>query len=125
MDKNNIEVKSFDLDFRAPDLKDIEMFILKHPDVDAIFCSSDVIAMYTMSVLSKLGYSIPNDVQVIGFDNIEFCKVLIPSLTSVAQPILEIGKVAMDKIFKMIDKKKLLDMHSIVPVELIERNSTK
>lgn len=125
MDKNNIEVKSFDLDFRTPDLNDMEMFVKKHPDVDAIFCSSDVIAMYAMSVLNKLKYSIPEDVQVIGFDNIDLCEVLIPRLTTVAQPILEIGKISIDKILKMINKTNLFEMHSVVPVELIERNSTK
>ena len=125
MDEHNIDVKSFDLDFRTPDLKDIEMFIKKHPKVDGIFCSSDVIAMYTMSVLTKLGYSIPNDVQVIGFDNIDLCEVLIPTLTTIAQPIIDIGRVTVDKLVRMINKKELIEMHSVIEVELIKRASTK
>jgi DNA-binding LacI/PurR family transcriptional regulator len=125
MDEHNIDVKSFDLDFRAPDLEDIEMFIKKHPKVDGIFCSSDVIAMYVMSVLTKLGYSIPNDVQVVGFDNIDLCEVLIPTLTTIAQPIIDIGRVTVDKLLRMLNKKELIEMHSVIKVELIKRASTK
>ena len=125
MDEHNIEVTSFDLDFKSPDLKDIEMFIKKHPDVDGIFCSSDVIAMYTMSVLTKLGYSIPDDVQVIGYDNIDLCEVLIPRLTTIAQPIIDMGVVTVDKLLKLLNKKELEELHSVLPVELIKRDSTK
>lgn len=125
MDEHNIEVFSFDMDFKKPDLHDIEMFLKKHPDVDGIFCSSDVIAMYVMSVLTKLGYSIPSDVQVIGFDNIELCEVLIPNLTTIAQPIIDIGIVSIDKLLKMVAKVPLKEMHSVLPVKLVQRDSTK
>ncbi len=125
MDEYNIDVSSFDLDFKTPDLKDIEMFIKKRPDVDGIFCSSDIIAIYVISVLKKLGYQVPKDVQVIGFDNIELCEVLNPALTTIAQPIIDIGISAVDKLIKMINKKTLEDMHSVLPVYLIERESTK
>jgi len=125
MDENNIDVNSFDLDFKTPDLKDIEMFIKKHPDVDGIFCSSDIIAIYVISVLKKLGYEVPQDVQVIGFDNIELCEVLIPGLTTIAQPILDIGISAIDKLIMMINKKEIEDLHSVLPVYIIERESTK
>jgi DNA-binding LacI/PurR family transcriptional regulator len=125
MDEENIDVYSFDLDFKAPDLNDIEMFIKKHPDVDGIFCSSDIIAMYVISVLQRLGYSVPNDVQVIGFDNIELSAVLIPRLTTIAQPILEMGQLAVDSLIELINKKELEEMHRLVPVTLVERDSTK
>ncbi|MCK5762183.1 MAG: LacI family DNA-binding transcriptional regulator [Candidatus Izimaplasma sp.] len=125
MDEHNIDVLTFDLDFKTPDLKDIEMFIKKHPDVDGIFCSSDKIAIYVNSVLNKLGYKIPEDVQIIGFDNIELCEVLVPSLTTVAQSIVNIGNAAIDKLTLMINKKPIEDLHSVLPVYLVERDSTK
>jgi len=125
MDEHNINVCSFDLAFKSPDLNDIENFIKQHPDVDGIFCSSDEIAMYTINVLIKLGYSIPNDVQVIGYDNIDLCKIIIPNLTTIAQPIIDMGKVTVDKLIKLINKKDLEEIHSVLPVELIERDTTK
>ncbi|KFZ27732.1 MAG: Catabolite control protein A [Candidatus Izimaplasma bacterium HR2] len=81
--------------------------------------------MYTMSVLTKLGYSIPDDVQVIGYDNIDLCEVLIPRLTTIAQPIIDMGIVTVDKLLKLLNKKDLEELHSVLPVELIERDSTK
>ncbi len=125
MDKHNIKVNSFDLAFKSPDLKAIEKFIKQHPDVDGIFCSSDEIAMYTINVLIRLGYSIPFDVQVIGYDNIDLCKIIMPNLTTIAQPIIDMGKVTIDKLIKLINKKHLEEIHSVLPVELIERETTK
>lgn len=127
IDENNIDCYSFDLDFKTPDINDIEMFIKKHPDVDGIFCSSDIIAFYAISVLKKLGYSIPNDVEVIGFDNIELSAVLLPKLTTIEQPIKEIGNVAIERLQNLIKKKKEEDddIHILLPVRLIERETTK
>lgn len=121
----NLEAHSFDLDFRAPDIDDIEMFIKKYPDVDGIFCSSDIIAFYVISVLKKLGYRIPDDVQVIGFDNIELSGVFVPKLTTIAQPIHRFGHVAMKILSDLIQKKEPSKLHSILPVQLIERETTK
>jgi DNA-binding LacI/PurR family transcriptional regulator len=101
------------------------MFIKKHPDVDGIFCSSDIIAFYVISVLKRLGYSIPGDVEVIGFDNIELSGVLLPKLTTIAQPIQEIGIEAIRKLNVLIKKQELKELHSLLPVSLIERETTK
>jgi DNA-binding LacI/PurR family transcriptional regulator len=125
MDEHNIDVYSFDLDFKTPDIDDIEMFIKKHPDVDGIFCSSDIIAIYAISVLQRLGYQIPNDVEVIGFDNIELANVLFPKLTSIAQPIEDIGAHAINYLMAMIKKKELKEKHIMLPVNLIERDTTR
>jgi DNA-binding LacI/PurR family transcriptional regulator len=125
IDEHNIDCYSFDLDFKTPDINDIEMFIKKHPDVEGIFCSSDIIAFYVISVLKKLGYKIPEDVQVIGFDNIELSGVLIPKLTTIAQPIQEIGNESIRMLNKLIKKESLEEVHNLLPVQLIERETTK
>lgn len=125
MDKVDIDVHSFDLDFKSPDLEDIEMFIKKHPEVDGIFCSSDIIAMYTISVLKKLGYQIPKDVQVIGFDNIELSNIMLPRLTTISQNLEQIGSIAITKLLNLINKKQLKQIHDIIEVDLIVRDSTK
>lgn len=125
IDEENIDCFSFDLDFKTPDIKDIEMFIKKHPDVDGIFCSSDIIAFYAISVLKNLGYKIPKDVEVIGYDNIELSGVFLPKLTTIAQPIEEIGQEAISIIKKLIKKETLENVHSILPVTFIERDTTK
>ncbi len=125
MDDHDVEIYTFDLDFKTPDIDDIEMFIKKHPDVDGIFCSSDIIAIYAISVLQKLDYNIPEDVEIVGFDNIELANVLYPKLTSIAQPIDKIGEIATDTLLTLIHKKKLKQKHIMLPVKLIERATTK
>lgn len=125
MNEHNIDVQSCDLNFKTPELDLIEDFIKAHPRVDGIFCSSDIIAMYVISVLQRLGYKIPEDVQVIGYDNIELSEVLIPRLTTIAQPILEMGMKTVDNLLTLIDKKELEDIHQTLPVTLVERDSTK
>jgi len=125
MNAHNIDVQSCDLDFKIPELDKIEAFIKKHPDVDGIFCSSDIIAMYVISVLQRLGYSIPEDVQVIGYDNIQLSEIVIPRLTTIAQPIMDMGSRTVENLFTLIDKKELDSLHQTLPVTLVERESTK
>ncbi|MCF7927325.1 MAG: LacI family transcriptional regulator [Candidatus Izimaplasma sp.] len=125
MDENGIDVFTFDLDFKNPDLDDIEMFIKRHPDVNGIFCSSDIIALYVISTLQKLKYNVPEDVQIIGFDNIELAGILLPKLTTVAQPINKIGETATKYLIQLIKKQKLEKKHTLLDVELIERQTTK
>lgn len=123
--ENNIEYLSSDGDFKSPDINQIEDFIKLHPDVDGIFCSSDIIAFYVISVLKKLNYKIPEDVQVIGFDNIELSGILLPKLTTISQPIFEMGREAIRKLQLLIKKKEIEQLHSVMPVQLIERDTTK
>lgn len=125
MDEHNIDVHSCDLDFKTPELDLIEDFIKQHPDVDGIFCSSDIIAMYVISVLKRLNYKIPQDVQVIGYDNIELSEVLIPRLTTIAQPINDMGMRTVNNLLTLIEKKELEETHQTLPVSLVERDSTK
>lgn len=114
-----------DLDYKNPETEWIEGFIRDHPNVDGIFCDSDIIAFYVISVLKKLKYDIPNDVQVVGFDNIELAGVLYPKLTTIAQPIDDMGKVAMDLLLAQIKKQEIQILHQVLPVEIIERDTTK
>ncbi len=122
---HDVTVNSFDLDFKKPDANDIAMFLKKHPEVDGIFCSSDIIAINVIRVLHTLNKRIPEDVQVIGFDNIELCDLITPTLTSVAQPIDDIAVKATNNLLTLIDKKPLDQIHIILPVHLVKRASTK
>lgn len=122
---HNMDSLQCDLDYKNPDPEWIEQFLVDNPDVNGIFCDSDIIAFYVISVLKKLGYDIPNDVQIVGFDNIELSGVLHPKLTTIAQPIDEMGKVAMDLLLAQIKKTKTETIHKVLPVTIIERETTK
>jgi len=87
---------------------------------DAILGSSDTITVRLLGVLSEMGYQVPDDLAVIGFSNIEFAKSLNPALSTIRQPALEIGALAMEKLMLLISKK---NWHQ-VQIETIELDTT-
>lgn len=99
--------------------------ILDKVDVDAIFCSSDEIAMGAINALRDRGIKVPEDVDVMGFDNIYSASIFYPKLTTVAQPIYDMGSVGMRMLIKLINNQKMDNTNYILPHQLIERDSCK
>jgi len=89
----------------------------------AIFCSDDYMAIGAIERIKDEGYSVPEDFAVMGFDNIELAEYVTPSLTTIAQPMHELGKEATQLVFDIINDKKNIITNKILPVELIERES--
>jgi LacI family transcriptional regulator len=94
---------------------------------DAIYAASDDIALGAIKALKELGYSVPEDVCVIGFDNIELTKYTSPTLTTVSQDKVTIGREAAKHLISLINKEidSVPGIVKRVPVELIIRESTK
>jgi len=94
---------------------------------EAIYAASDDIALGAIIELRELGLRVPDDVSVIGFDNIELTRYTSPSLTTVSQQKKLIGSEAAKHLIALINKELILDTSVIkrVPVELIVRESTK
>ncbi|WP_139903489.1 LacI family DNA-binding transcriptional regulator [Clostridium thermarum] len=99
--------------------------ILEKGTFDALFCASDEIAMGAINSLRDKGIRVPEDVDVIGFDNIYSSSIFYPKLTTVAQPMYDMGSVGMRMLIKTINKKELEEKNYILPYEIIERDSTK
>lgn len=120
-------VKRFtlDLDFRTPSILEIQRFIEAHPKADAIFCDSDTMAITAIRALHLMGKSVPDDVQVIGFDNIELAELVTPSLTTIQQSINHIAKHAHEKLIGLINGVTSFKPHYTIPVTLIPRETTK
>jgi DNA-binding LacI/PurR family transcriptional regulator len=68
-----------------------ERLLAEHPDVDAIFCASDVMAASALAVLRAHGRQVPHDVAVMGFDDLEVAESTRPPLSTVAQPVREMA----------------------------------
>ena len=75
-------------------------------DVDALFCASDNIAVDAIHALNEMGIKVPQDISVIGYDNVPISELFIPKLTSIGQPFKEMGKKAVDVLIDMIEGKK-------------------
>ena len=93
---------------------------------DGIFASVESLAITSYHVCNDLKLSIPNDVKVISFSNLETAPLLNPSLTTITQPAFNIGKEAPAILFKALSKKnfKLADTKLVLPATLNPRNST-
>tara|TARA_B100000035_G_scaffold246767_1_gene215453 strand:- start:425 stop:1225 length:801 start_codon:yes stop_codon:yes gene_type:complete len=95
----------------------------KNKKIDAIFCTSDEIAMGSYQAIKEAGLKIPNDISIIGFDNSRISELVKPKLTSVQLPYSEMTQKAIKHI---IDPQKFNDHFNIlVESPLIKRESVK
>lgn len=94
----------------------------------AIFCISDIIALGAVRAAQTLGISIPDELSVVGFDNIEFANYVHPLLTTINQPRYDIGVVTAKKILELLDdtkeKKDSQPFKCFVDYSLVVREST-
>lgn len=95
----------------------------KNKEITAVFACNDAMAIGAMHYLKDNGFKIPEDVSVIGFDDVEADLLLDPPLTTIRVPKLELGAEAFRVMIKHL-KDNESNKKILVPVELIERNST-
>lgn len=91
---------------------------------DAIFCASDHLSLDALYAVTELGLKVPEDIAIIGFDNLPITEMMNPRLTTVAQPFSEMGKAAVDRIIDMIEGKvSSKNQDYVYEPKLIIRNS--
>lgn len=91
-------------------------------DFTAVFCASDIIAVGACKALQAAGIAIPEEVSVVGFDDLRWTRLLTPSLTTVHQPQSSQGEVAMRMLMRQIDG-ETPESHVLTP-RLMVRDST-
>lgn len=104
--------------------KAAEEVLRRYPDTDGIIACNDMTAVSVYKVLQKRGYRVPDDIQIIGFDGVKFGRFLTPELTTVAQPIKEMGKCAVQMILGTV-KELPRDREMKFPMMLIKGETTK
>jgi LacI family transcriptional regulator len=98
----------------------------KHPKVTAIFAANDVMAFGAVRTVLERGMRIPDDLSLVGFDNIEFSSILYPPLTTVHQPKYEMGQAAVEILLRLArDKAGQMPEERRLGVQLIERQSCR
>jgi DNA-binding LacI/PurR family transcriptional regulator len=90
----------------------------------AIFCSDDYMAIGVMERIKEFGLSVPKDISIFGFDDIEISSYINPSLTTIRQPMSKIGEKSAELLLDLIHKKRTPPIHEFLDVELITRQST-
>ena len=80
-----------------------QRLVRMHSRPDGVFVTNDMIAMGLLSALPERGIRVPEDVSVVGFDNILFSAMVSPPLTTIEQPALEIGRRAYRMLLQMLE----------------------
>lgn len=102
----------------------VEQLLQRGVDFSAIFAFNDVMAVGVMGALQRAGRRIPHDVSVIGFDDIPMASAMYPSVTTVAQPIAEMGRLGVELLLTRIRDPDAPFHRSILPTRLVAREST-
>ncbi|WP_010236027.1 LacI family DNA-binding transcriptional regulator [Clostridium arbusti] len=110
---------------KAADGRDGMEAIIHKGKVDAVFCASDEVAMGVINTLRDNGIKVPEDVDVVGFDNIYASSIYYPKLTTVEQPMYDMGSVGMRMLIKVINKAGIDQEHIVLDYKLIERDTCK
>lgn len=93
-------------------------------DVTAIFAANDQMALGAMKALHELGRDIPNQVSVVGFDDMDESRAFWPPLTTVRQNFREVGRIAMERLLAQIDDPDAPSETTLIPTELVVRESS-
>ncbi|SDJ66360.1 catabolite control protein A [Salimicrobium halophilum] len=89
-----------------------------------VFVASDEMALGVIHGFQDSGVRVPEDVEVFGFDNTRLATMIRPTLSTVVQPMYDIGAVSMRLLTKLMNKEEVEETNVILPHRIIERNST-
>lgn len=90
---------------------------------DALFASNDRMAIGALKELQERGVSVPKDAAIVGYDNIEMASMTSPGLTTIDQPMIEIGRLAALKLIALLNGEPVSELQTEMPAQLIIRGS--
>jgi DNA-binding LacI/PurR family transcriptional regulator len=102
----------------------MQVLLDRHPDLDGVFCASDVMAAGALETLRRHDRRIPQDVAVVGFDDSTIATSTVPALSSVRQPIEEMGREMARLLVASLDSKASGGKRVILATELVVRASS-
>jgi DNA-binding LacI/PurR family transcriptional regulator len=95
----------------------------RNPDVDAVFCASDLMAVGALGVLAERGLRVPDDIAVVGFDNLGVAASSKPPLTTVVNPVVAMARRAGELLVDQLTGRESPSEPVIFVPELVERHS--
>ena len=91
----------------------------------AVICANDLMALGAINALKELSYRIPEDVQVIGYDNMFFSQYITPALSTIQHPIIEMGRIAADFMLQALEDKSEAYPFVKLKTRLLLRQTTR
>ena len=112
-----------ELDFSNLDYyRDIEQLLTQHA-IDGLFLGNDIMAAQTLQIAARLQLKVPEQLKIVGFDDIPLASLTTPSLTTIKQPTEEIGKYAVEVIVNQLSG-VIVPTQIVLPVTLVQRQTT-
>jgi DNA-binding LacI/PurR family transcriptional regulator len=96
----------------------------RHPEIDGLLAASDTSAAGALHVLRAAGRRVPEDVAVIGFDDFPLAERTEPRLTTVRQPVEEMGRAMIRLLLEEMEEPSMAWRHVILRTELVVRDSS-
>ncbi|MEG1947148.1 MAG: LacI family DNA-binding transcriptional regulator [Lachnospiraceae bacterium] len=103
--------------------KIIREYFAAHPNVDGVFADNDSIAFMVLRILNELHIRVPDQIKVIGYDDNFMIPMVYPALSTIHQPISEVGRLAAITVINMINRQKVNHVN-ILDVAYIKRETT-
>jgi LacI family transcriptional regulator len=100
-----------------------KMLALQEPPT-AVFCSNDYLALGAMKGARECGLSLPQDMSIVGFDDIQIASYVVPGLTTIHQPAYEMGQLGAELLFRLMDEKSGKPVQKMLVSSLVVRGST-
>jgi len=104
-------------------VKAIEYFLTLNPLPRAIFASNDMMAINAMQAIKEKGLRVPEDIAIVGFDDIPAASFISPALTTVRLPQKLLGNLAVDILMSRLQGKSAIPLRKVLPVEIVVRES--
>lgn len=96
----------------------MEQLLTMVPRIDAVFCSNDQMALGALGVLNRASIRVPQDIALVGFDNIPESAFFLPPLTTIYQQVIEIGRAAVQELHAQIDAQRREESKTAVTLHL-------
>ena len=103
--------------------KNFKKLIKKSPELTAVFAASDELAVGALNMASELKITVPDEVSIMGYDDILISTMVWPPLTTLSQPLERIGYEATRKLIEEIDKSKKSGEHYYIDHQIAKRSS--
>lgn len=100
-----------------------QALLARRPDLTAVFCGNDTIALGALAALADLGRRVPQDVAVVGYDDIPTARFFVPALTTIAAPAVEHGRRAMELLVDLVDGRAPAERRVRLDARLVVRRS--
>lgn len=120
-DKNLVFQQEMDID----SCRNVSNDMMKHPDITGLVVTADLMAAGIMAGLKANGVRIPEDISVVGFDDIKLAQLVSPPLTTIRQDMNLKGRLAVDFMLQLLNGVPLDTTEVILPTRLIERDSVR